>query len=121
MDNQQGGSLKELARAATPGPWKVVWSTEIVSQTDGPKIASCDKFPKKELDAMAKNDAAYIAAANPSAVLALIEERDALRAGLNLALDYLTPRITGTKGHGETVVLPAIRAALSPSHSQEQK
>ena len=79
--------LEKLARAATPGPWTfgfddledgVFASAEemgnIVCLTPMPKaLRSCEAWPA---------NAAYIAAANPATILALIAERDALRAGL---------------------------------------
>jgi len=70
--------LRELAQAATPGPWRstdaIEWDecvAEIsywhVFQEEGTELSSMD------------NDAEYIAAANPATVLALLDEIDKLR------------------------------------------
>ena len=58
-------ALEELAKAATPGPWRANRSTAYgyaVVETPDVEVAA-------ELDA---GDAAFIAAADPSTVLALI-------------------------------------------------
>lgn len=73
--------LRRLAEAATPGPWKsttldYVWRDEIL-------IASRDE--DRNFSEAAK-DIAYIAAANPQAILALLDELDALRHGLERAI-----------------------------------
>jgi len=39
----------------------------------------------------------------------------ALRAATTEALAYLEPRVTGTNGTGETIILPMLRAALAMS------
>ena len=64
MTNTQ--ELRRLARAATPGPWEDVHP----NADDEDAVAWKVREP----------DAAFIAAANPQAVLALLDELDALRA-----------------------------------------
>lgn len=78
--------LKQKALAATPGPWVANQETcslgEVCSVNQGGQpwfeICSADLFH----DANNANDAAYIAAANPSTILALIAERDELLVAL---------------------------------------
>jgi hypothetical protein len=60
--------LERLARAATPGPWR-----QREQRDDGSTLASYEQGCFVESPNMAGEDAAYIAAANPSVVLALIE------------------------------------------------
>lgn len=71
--------LKEKALAATPGPWSVVTGKQrLVGPCPGKAVANCsyDNGPIEEANA------AFIAAANPSTILSLLEERDRLRAAL---------------------------------------
>jgi len=75
--------LRQLAEAATPGPWTQY-------QSGLPEYNNvCFGIEKGEAlicgAAETEADAAYIAAAHPQAILALLDERDALRAaGLSL-------------------------------------
>jgi len=72
--------LKRLAEAATPGPW--------YTESDGvPQLNNVAHFIHTAERIVAygqllEADAAYIAAASPDAILALIEERDRLREAL---------------------------------------
>lgn len=73
--------LKRLAEAATPGPWKSQLSSV---KKGGRNIASHihagESLPIGEDVKRGQANAAYIAAANPAAILDLIAERDALAA-----------------------------------------
>lgn len=64
--------LKRLAEAATPGPWAhgVTWIEHL-----GGIVALGNT-------ARSKQDVAYVAAANPAAILELIRQRDELLAAL---------------------------------------
>jgi hypothetical protein len=82
-------TLRELAEAATPGPWRVSFDTEygdygsilgqslegIRSETDGSRIAAFDDDYGHDSGA----DAAYIAAASPDVVLRLLAIEEAAR------------------------------------------
>lgn len=75
--------LKKLAMAATPGPWEVERLPDVF--TGGPHIsdgilAICGVWSDGELSHNKQNNGAFIAAANPAAVLELIEERDQILA-----------------------------------------
>lgn len=82
--------LRAALKHATPGPWE--------SRTGGLDCgldADCAihtwerciaQIPDNPLN---QRDAAYIAAANPTTIRALLEERDALRGGADLAIDAL--------------------------------
>ena len=78
--------LEKAARAATPGRW--MWDSDPIKGDPlnrvrfrvvarGRTITQCYYSSG---DDMAEKDAAYIAAANPSAILELLAERDALKA-----------------------------------------
>ena len=83
-------TLRALATEATPGPWRdcghgrggcvcgLIWSVPvdvpIASVSDDDENGPCPPPEQR------KRNAAYIAAASPDAVLALLDERDTLRA-----------------------------------------
>lgn len=67
--------LKRLAEAATPGPWRAAISSSMVNRVCTTFETVCETG--KNID-----DALYITAANPAAVLELIRQRDELLAAL---------------------------------------
>lgn len=69
--------LKRLAQAATPGPWKAALSG--TEESGWVQDASSDFMTVGYEGEMAAKDVRFIAAANPAAVLALIQEVEALR------------------------------------------
>lgn len=74
--------LEKAAKAATPGPW----GHEEIDPTD-PEWGASEVFTEGSDNYVATHvcsvkDAAYIAAANPSAILELLAELDALKAEL---------------------------------------
>ena len=79
--------LRRLAEAATPGPWEAFGAVDgrrgerwLGVTTDMRAIESAragDVFAAQDCT---RQDALFIAAANPAAVLALLDERDALAA-----------------------------------------
>ena len=71
--------LKRLAEAATPGPWAhgVTWIEHL-----GGIVALGNT-------ARSKQDVAYVAAANPAAILELIQQRDELLVALKDARDSI--------------------------------
>lgn len=69
-------ALEAAARAATPGPWEHLADRGIIS------TVSTATEPKIGLAICYGPNAAYIAAANPAAVLALIDEVHRLRAAV---------------------------------------
>ena len=68
--------LKRKAEAATPGPWRAAISSSMVNSVCTTFETVCETG--KNID-----DALYIAAANPAAILALIAEIDSLRDEVN--------------------------------------
>ena len=62
--------LRRLAEAATPGPWTTAAFQLVIDVARRIDVGMCGH----------RDDAAYIAAANPAVVLALLDERDALAA-----------------------------------------
>ncbi len=77
--------LRRLAKAATPGPWRVQtgcsWRRIGTDSGDGDVLRPCthphDGWP--DIVAPAEN-LKYIASANPQAILALLDELDRLKA-----------------------------------------
>jgi hypothetical protein len=88
MTQEQINELRKLAQAATPGPWTV--DTDTDAFTGGPHVMTEDGAGlfgawdgQYEIDSDAQTtNAAYIAAANPAAILALIQQRDELLAAI---------------------------------------
>lgn len=70
------GDLRALAEAATPGPWEAQGGL-VVAQPGPLAKYVCDAFDEPQAS---ERDASFIAAANPAAILALLDERDALAA-----------------------------------------
>ena len=62
--------MRRLAEAATPGPWSTAAFQLVIDVAQRIDVGMCGH----------RDDAAFIAAANPAAVLALLDERDALAA-----------------------------------------
>ena len=60
--------LRRLAEAATPGPWSTAAFQLVIDVARRIDVGMCGH----------RDDAAFIAAANPATVLALLDERDAL-------------------------------------------
>jgi hypothetical protein len=71
--------LRDLAKAATAGPW-YVGAEKLFGAFDieGPPKNDKRRYIEITCEAYGVDNAAYIAAANPAAVLALLEERDQL-------------------------------------------
>lgn len=93
--------LERLARAATPGEWHagvdVVWVETVETASDqqccgqaelecggrgcvGPREEIYPVQSQQQIAQAGENDAAYIAAASPATILALVEEVRAIRA-----------------------------------------
>ena len=81
--------LRRLAEAATPGEWFASGKKEIgyISKADD---QSCGMLISLA-DANTHEDAAYIAAANPSRILALLDEVERLRIALYRAQINASP------------------------------
>lgn len=88
--------LRALAMSATPGPWRecgtrdgcgLVWS----GPADAP-IATTDTDSEEFTSTRERKlaDAAYIAAAGPSTVLALLDRLAVLGAAVQMAIDFET-------------------------------
>lgn len=72
MDGKSLADLRRLAEAATPGPWE---------QSEGGMYVDVVDDDSQVAEVIRRADAAFIAAANPAAVLALLDEIERLRAG----------------------------------------
>lgn len=76
--------LRKLAEAATPGPWRfpsrAVKNVVDIAPPHSFVVVYCkdEEAERRQREA----DAAFIAAANPQAVIGLLDERDELRAAL---------------------------------------
>jgi len=88
--------LRRLAKAATPGPWRVQtgcsWRRIGTDSGDGDVLRPCthphDGWP--DIVAPAEN-LKYIASANPKAILALLDEIDQLKAENEVLRGALKP------------------------------
>jgi len=105
MTQEQIDELRNLAQAATPGPW-VVNGDPLVNEgaphlmtEDGYAIA--DFWGNESSLGLKGNEqnAAFIATANPAAILALIQQRDELLAEMRVIEDILN-RETNTQDMG---------------------
>ncbi|MGK8309864.1 ead/Ea22-like family protein [Pseudomonas aeruginosa] len=93
-DMTDHAELRRLAKAATPGPWRVQtgcsWRRIGTDSGDGDVLRPCthphDGWP--DIVAPAEN-LEYIASANPKTILALLDEIDGLRS--RLEIDERTP------------------------------
>jgi hypothetical protein len=80
MDNDAIKRLRELAERATEGPWQ-----DVEAGDNGPPnwMPLCDVLTDDHMEKIAEyvwpTDAAYIAAASPDVVTALLDEREVLR------------------------------------------
>lgn len=90
--------LRELAEKATKGPWKTHLVDSRCVYADAEHIASTVDSDDSSL--REENDAAYIAAANPSAVIELLDELTRLRAQVErmweteaVALEIITEEV----------------------------
>lgn len=81
MSDEEIQKLATLAREATPGPWWRPNPNDIGIESENFEIAQTMGLYEREYERMEAN-AAYIAAANPTAILALIEEVTSLRAAV---------------------------------------
>ncbi len=70
--------LRELAEKATPGPWEFTEGYYAINRPER-------TFVYRVANANAMHDTRLIAAANPTAILALLDERDAALADLEAA------------------------------------
>lgn len=76
MDDAEIARLRELAQAATPGPWNALRPYRIGVYSARGLLVACTQRAM----AQAEDDAAYIAALSPDAVLALLADRDEWKA-----------------------------------------
>jgi hypothetical protein len=81
--------LKRLAKKASSGPWKAYNRGVGFDVLDGTGDAINWKGTKD--GTMTAEDAAYIAAANPQAILALIAERDAWKKYAEELAEFADP------------------------------
>ena len=106
MTQEQINELRKLAEDATPGPWiKRGYVPGIGCGVDGVTAVAHHTTSA---------DADFIAAANPAAILALIQQRDELLAALKLAEESIG-RFTSDEGstQHDFDVADAVYAAIS--------
>jgi hypothetical protein len=92
--------LRRLAEAATPGPWETIGNLVCRGlggvarvENDGTDYSTGEPLSDEAIEATEQADAAYIAAANPQTILALLDEREALQAKHDSLRAYLTTNI----------------------------
>lgn len=85
MTDEQMAALRAAAEKATPGPWNTNgYNENEVDANDGRIVAICFG-PESHTEPAALANAAYIALANPAAVLALLDRVAAAEAQLERA------------------------------------
>ena len=90
-------TLRKLAEAATPGPWRkdLGDGNEMrfvsVDDANGVPIVMMDDFLEENGWTLDQSSIDFIAAANPTAVIALLDEIDALRAKVKRQAEALKP------------------------------
>lgn len=104
-ETPDAAELRRLAEAATPGPWEAFGAVDgrrgerwLGVTTDMRAIESAragDVFAAQDCT---RQDALFIAAANPAAVLALLDERDALAAKVERVRALHGPRVVQVLG-----------------------
>lgn len=106
-------TLRELAEAATPGPWALDSDVTDSGLVDPKQVRYFDQTHKSWSNLVychwSPKDAAYIAAANPARILALMDERDKLadqNTSLRNQLSEVTAREDGQ--HNDIGILIAI-------------
>jgi hypothetical protein len=115
MNETEKKQLRELAEKATPGPWNLYKDKEkyfTVSSIWSPHKHAWDsedeeynticEFPRDceygyGCDTHIDSDADYIAAANPKAVLELLDENEKLKAKLDPIIPYIVHWHTANK------------------------
>jgi hypothetical protein len=101
MTDEQLDSLEAVARNATPGPWNAVG--QCVADSDRYVLANCNtNFSKGQV----VSNAAYIAAANPAAVLELIAMVRSLQNERDYLAEHRPVRYCPTLQKWETCDLP---------------
>ena len=119
--------LRKLAEAATPGPWSVSdHEVRTSAFVRAPKFGhvcnapvSVHNFGDGNSQDPARKNIAFIAAANPETVLALLAERDRLReAGIDAAgaLSMLINGDITSGGMTAQIALAKLRAALKDTN-----
>ena len=86
--------LHELAKAATPGPWAdgpPAWFRGRQNPEDGKRPIQRPGHPGTFANIYGKENAAFIAAANPATILALLSERAELLAAVERVQGALKP------------------------------
>lgn len=80
-------TLRSLAEAATAGPWELHKQAACQVHKDQRGIASCGGYQTNFSDELSLNqaNAAYIAAANPQAIIDLLDKLEAAEAKLAYA------------------------------------
>jgi len=89
MTDTEFSALEAAAKAATPGPWEESFDDVLVHRYA--ILCECRtlKIKNVHIDMDGKKNAAYIAAANPAAILELIAELRQARAERNALINYI--------------------------------
>lgn len=118
MDAPQIEKMKALALAATPGPWQW-WSSNSVKRVTGADgrdggVLHAYSFRDGADIACSPSDQAFIAAANPAAVLELIAEVERLRAEVERLENGMEIAVKGLKN------IAAVEARTAPASGTEK-
>ena len=102
MTQEQINELRKLAEAATPGPWNTSPGGCGIIGPDKQWLGGMNDWVCEYSEEMtqSENNAAFIAAANPAAVLELIRQRDELLSALKVFADKYNSAPDGDLGIG---------------------
>lgn len=114
-------ALREAAEAATPGPWEPNKLLQVSQVADDP-IIICEVTGARS-DDQPHRDARFIALANPSAIIALLdtlaaEKAARERAEKELAIERITSDGLSRTGHSHMKRAEAAEAALAAAQAE---
>ena len=112
--------LKRLAEAATPGPWKSqLSSVKKGARNIAPHIHAGESLPIGEDVKRGNANAAYIAAANPAAILELLAINAELVEALKTMLSEFNEQTVQGMVHNEFMACVKARDALAKAEGGE--
>ena len=118
MTQEQINELRRLAQAATPGPWAYTKDSKDFPVNGYVTVRDCIysvcvlPYEGIRADNRVTANGLFIAAANPAAILALIQQRDELLAALNSAASV--SHSGGLCGYAEDDALRLVRVITLP-------
>ena len=118
MTRSELNQLRDLAQAATPGPWRV--EAQGHAEQEVARVNNLEVAPPDSVElAHCATDAAYIAAVSPDVVLGLIDEVDKLRAASRAVTQCRCTLVQQSVGDGCEVCNPKLAQRLADEAQAE--